>query len=416
MKPKILSLILVLVLLVIASVPAGAKGNGVDDLRGQWIFTWTLEDGSQPPALKLYINDIGPGTGENAYLASGCMRSPETGALMPLSLSALYQPAENAYDLVIYSTIVPPQETGQPPYVIRFDGKALVKGSGVTDDSASGTFISNPHQGTWDGRHHDRRRSKCPPVDTGGQRIDTDVYAHRHLGPPPGEEMSMLLEGRGITIVSSALRVTAPDGQVFNVPFYTDIFSPGVDFISEFRYIGGYPGSPISGLPYQFVLLDALGQPIPGTESQDIWTQCYDFAPSQVTVSPDLALAEDVTISWIGVPTIPGEFEPGVKGFYQMGLWSEEEQAGSFGANGIWNTMHVIPWLPFAPGDPGTPDGNNFGVSLSEFEDGLFHFNVGAFYEPNPAVDSYGLECAVFLDSEDLWMTKSGEVMQFFRP
>lgn len=86
MKLKTLSTITVLILLAIAIVPVDAKGNGVDDLRGQWIFTWTLEDGSQPPALKLYINDIRPGTGENAYLASGCMRSPETGALMPLSL------------------------------------------------------------------------------------------------------------------------------------------------------------------------------------------------------------------------------------------------------------------------------------------------------------------------------------------
>jgi hypothetical protein len=415
MKPKIISLILVLVLLTIPSVPAGAKSNGVDDLRGQWIFNWRLEDGSQPPALKLYINDFGPGTGENAYLASGCLRSPETGALMPLSLSALYHPAENAYDLVIYSTIVPLEETGQPPYVIRFDGKALINGSGVSDDIASGTFLSSPHQGTWDARHHDRRRFKCPPVDTGGQRIDTDVYAHRYT-TPEGVDTVTLLEGRGITIVSSAMRVSAPDGQVYDVPFYSDIFSPGVDFITEFRFINSYPGLPIPGQAYHFVLLDVLGQPIPGTESQDSWTQCYDTAPSGFVASPNPALAQDVTISWVGVPTVPGEFEPGVAGFYQIGLYPQDGQAGEFGASGIGSTAHLIPWLPFNPGDPGSPDGNNYGVSLSEFEAGLFRFNLGAYYQPNPASGSFGLECAVYDIREDLWMTKSGEGVEFTKP
>lgn len=416
MHRKIIGFILLVCLLGGWSGPAAANGNGVDDLRGQWIFNWVPDDGSQPPVLKLYINDIGPGAEENAYLASGCMRSPESGALMPLSLLAVYNPDENMYDLTIYSTIVPAPEAGQPPYIIRFDGLAVINGAGVADDSAAGTYISSPNQGSWDGRHHDRRRFKCPAVDMGDQRIDADVYAHRNLAGTPPDDYVMVLEGRGITIVSSALRATAPDGQVFDVPFYTDMFSPSVDFINEFRFVNGYPGAPISGQPYQFVLLDVLGQPIAGTESQDIWIQCYDQAPSQLTAAPVPAIAEDVTISWTGVPTVPGEFEPGVIGFYQMGLWPQEGQAGEFGANWIGSTQHVIPWLPFTPGSLGTPDGNDHGVSLSEFGDGLFHFNIGAFYEPNPASGGHGLECAVFDSREDLEMVKSGDVVEFYKP
>ena len=155
--------------------------------------------------------------------------------------------------------------------------------------------------------------------------------------------------------MSSALRVTAPDGQVFDVPFYTDIFRPGVDFINEFRFISANPGLPIVGQPYQFVLLDVLGQPIPGTETQDSFTQCYDTAPTQFIAAPNPALAQDVTVSWTGIPTVPGEFEPGVSGFYQIGLWPLEGQAGEFGASGIWSTAHVIPWAPFTPRTPVHP-------------------------------------------------------------
>jgi hypothetical protein len=416
MKRTILSLLLVLALLAIGSVPTDAKGNGVDDLRGKWVFNWTFVDGTKQPPLELYVNDIGPGSGESAYLASGCMRTLASRAMMPLSLSAVYHPVENTYDLVVYSTVVPPQESGQPPYVIRFDGLAQINGSGVADDSAVGTYLSNPGQGTWDGHHHDRRRVKCPPVDMGGQRLDTDVYAQHDLAQPESENISMTLEGRSIQIVSSAMRVTTPDGQVFNVPFYTDMFSPGVNFINEFRFIGGYPGAPISGKPYQFILLDALGQPIPGTESQDSWTKCYDAAPGQALALPNPAAAQDVTVSWTGIPTVPGEFEPGTIGFYQMGLWPQGGQAGEFGANWMGSTTHVIPWTPFSPGAMGSLDGYDHGVSLSEFGDGLFRFNLGAFYQPNPASGSYGLECAVYDSREDLLMTKTGEAVEFFKP
>jgi hypothetical protein len=416
MNRTILSLLLVLTLLAIGSAPADAKGNGVDDLRGKWVYNWTLNDGTKEPPLELYVNDIGPGTGENAYLASGCMRTVASGAMMPLSLAAVYHPVENTYDLVIYSTIVPPAVSGQSPYVIRFDGLAQINGAGVADDRAAGMFLSNLVQGTWDGRHHDRRRVKCPAVDMGGQRLDTDVYAQHDLGQPAGENISMTLEGRSISIVSSAMRVTAPDGQVFDVPFYTDMFSPSVDFISEFRFIGGYPGAPISGKPYQFILLDVLGQPIPGTESQDSWTRCYDAAPAQSVVSPNPATGQAVTVSWAGVPTIPGEFEPGTIGFYQMGIWSQEGQAGEFGVNWMGSTTHVIPWLPFNPGSPGAPDGYDHGVSLSEFGDGQFRFSLDAFYQPNPASGSYGLECAVYDSREDLLMTKSGNMVEFYKP
>lgn len=410
MKKKGVALLIVILLLVLPTITAGAKNsNGVDDLRGQWVFAWTLEWGETPLPLHLFVNDIEPGQEPNTYLAAGCMRSPYSGAMMPLSLSAEYNPTNNTYSLIIYSTFVPSEGFG-PPYLMRFDGNFEVKRSGVSDDLAYGSFQSGIGPGTWQGSHHDRRRVKCPPVDTGGQRLDMDVYAHKNLAAEPGQDVSTVLEGRGIQIVSSAMRVTAPDGQVYLAPFYSDIFSPGVDFVNEFRFVYDGQGAPVPGL-YNFVLLDVFGNPIPGTETQDTWTMCRNEAPTALTPVQNPTL--DVTLSWTGVTTIPGEFDPGARGFYQIAIHPTNGPGAEYGSNGISSTSHLIPWNVFEPGSAGTPDGFDVGTGLGQFGDGDYVMRLMAFYEPNPTWGGFGLECDVTNSAENFLMTKSGDTLSF---
>jgi len=409
---------MIILLLLVPVISAGAADQGVNNLRGQWIFNWTLTDGSTPLPLQLLVTDVQSGAEPNQFLAAGCMRSPYSGAIMPLALQATYDPLLSTYDWTIFTTFVPSQQSGEMPYIIRFTGQAEMNGEGVSDDTASGDFMSNPYQGTWTGRHHDRRFFNCPPVDPEVIWLDMDVYAYADFSGREGTQV--ILEGRGIQVVSSAMRVTAPDGQVVDVPFYTDIFSPGTDFISEFRFLANYPGLPIPGLAYHFVLLDALGRPIPGTERQDIWTHCLGNAPTNLLVTPNPATGTDVLLTWSGVPIVSGEFQPPEFGFYQIGLGPMAGGNTSFGANGIAATQHVLPWAPFSPNSTGFPDGFDMGVSLSEFEDlpslendTYYGLAVFAFAVPPANSGGQGLECFT-ADWNHAWsMLKSGDTLTF---
>jgi hypothetical protein len=401
----------ILLLLVLPVISAGAADQGVSNLRGQWILNWTLDDGFQPLPLYLLINDVQPGDAPGTFKAAGCMRSPYSGAILPAAIYASYESALRTYEWSIYSTFVPSAEVGEPPYLIRFDGQASMNGEGVSDDTAQGTFTSNSYQGTWTGRHHDRRFFNCPPVDLGDEPLHLDVYAYQDLGGFEGQQM--ILEGFGIRIVSSAMQVTDPNGTVFIVPFYTDIFSPGADFISEFRFLGNYPGLPIPGAPYYFVLLDVLGRPIPGTEGRDTWTHCSDDAPTDLAVTANPVSGGDVTLTWSGVPLVSGEFDPPRYGFYQIGLSPISGPGGNYGAAGIIDPQHVLPWSPFAPGTPGTPDGFDMGDSLSQLNDNTYALAVFAFSAPPPDSFGTGHECFTADWRHTLTMVKSGDTLTF---
>ena len=107
-------------------------------------------------------------------------------------------------------------------------------------------------------------------------------------------------------VVSSGMLVTEPDGSSMVVQEYTDIFSPDVDFIGRFRYLTHFDGAPVSGETYKFVLLDVFGNPIPGTESTDVWYGCNQLAPVNLATSdaPD----GDLLLTWDAVPDVPGQF------------------------------------------------------------------------------------------------------------
>jgi hypothetical protein len=416
MKKRIVGCLIILSFIILSSMTAAVNTNGVDDLRGQWVFNWTNDSGETPLPFLIFINRIVPSlASNNTYLATGCMKSPYLASVYPLSLSAVYEPDANRYSLVLYSTFIPADQYGifGPPTLIRFSGEVEVNGAGVSDDHAFGSYQSNMPNGSWDGYHHDRRLVDCQSMDLGEERLNMDLTAHMDVGNGNPTITHYQLEANGIMIAASALQVTTPDEQVFIIPQQASMWAPSVDFISEFRFGQDFEGQPISGQPYQFVLLDILGNPIPGTETQDTWTHCVVAAPSEYQFSPNPAAGQDVQVTWIGVPVAPGEFVPGAIGYYQLGFHPENWEGSSFGADNMAATSHTIPWNSFTPDDPGSPDGRNVGIALNEFLDGAYLFDVMVMYEANPTYGGFGHECGVNNSMQSWRMQKSGDDLIF---
>jgi heat shock protein HslJ len=409
---KVLSITLVLVVLAtVVPAASAAAPAGVDDLRGRWDVEWFMyghEDKPHPP-LTLFINDfLQVSEDPIILLASGCMRSWETDAIMPLSMLAYYDPETGSYDWTVYSTVVPAEVE---PFVIRLAGTIEVFGAGVVDDVASGIVTTDFGEGAWSGVHHDRRRTKCPSIQNGGQFFEGELYSHRDAGK--GEYHDVTLFDTETVIVSSAMRVEDPYGNTYDVPFYTDIFSPNVDFVGRFRFTLGLESPPISGLPYTFTLLDALGNPIEGAVSTDTWSRCNQGAP--VNLSTIIAPEGHVDLSWDTVGVIEEEFDPG---HYQITIYPFHDEGNEYGAGGIAGTSdprtwHRIPWNSFAGGDPGDPDGWDFGQALGEFADGTYAVQVWSWNNADPSVGGHGSDCAVQDSSESLLMTKQDGQLSF---
>lgn len=384
-----------------------SANNGVDDLRGRWdiaVNETSLEGGH----FIIYVNDLQ--VGQAGLLAAGCMESPDSGVLAPLSMQA--QLMEGGYNVRIVSTVIP--QTGAP-FIIQFIGPVEIFGAGVSDDQAGGdesrVIWGSDGEGTWQGTHHDRRRKTCPAVETPPFQFAADVRERRDLSPQRPTQESTTFEGR-TDIVSTAMLVQNPDGTVIVVPPYTDIFSPNVDFITSFRYATGRVGEPVRGQPYTFTLLDALGNPIPGTTKTDVWTDCFITPPVDLRATLD---GLDINLGWDPVPNAPG-FDPanGI-GFYQISVDPSPSFPGalSYGSNLIKSLYHIIPWQDFVPGTPGAPDGFNLGVGLNQLSDGTYQIRVDSFSVPPPNGPGVYLECETVDFGQALYFDKADNSITF---
>jgi len=195
---------------------------------------------------------------------------------------------------------------------------------------------------------------------------------------------------------------------------YTDLFSPFVNFVNEFRYLSNLEGPPISGEIYSFTLLDILGNPIAGATAEDIWTGCAQGAP--VNIQLEDTIGEDVLMSWNDVLIADGWDPSGGIGFYQIGISPLFESETSYGASGIATNKHLIPWDPpeenFSEGDP---DGSNFGKPIIKLDDGEYEVGIGAYADAPDGSGGSGLECAVYDSSEFYMMNKIGNELNFAR-
>ncbi len=395
----------IVIMWVILTLPASVlanPGNGVDDLRGRWDFTLEFdEDPGNYHQFILFINDlIQNPENPDELLASGCMRAIDGAEVLPLAMSATYS-GSGVYEWDIYSTVVP--EDGEP-YVIKFEGQVDVHGSGVTDDVASGNLLSEVSEGIWTGVHHDRRRTQCPSI-TSADLFQGEIYSHQDLAYDPFR-VTTIFESYTV-IVSSAMEVVDPLGNVYIASFYTDIFSPDVDFIGRFRFVYDFEESPIPGQVYTFTLLDALGNPIDGATSTDVWNRCNQGAP--INLGTDYLLEEHLDLFWDPVPLVPGEFDQEA---YQISIAQQEEQATEYGSDGIESAYHRIPWVSIVPPSDGYPDGTDFGHSLGDLEDGLYRIDVLAWNTADETNGGWGSDCAVHDSSHALILTKTGNTIE----
>jgi hypothetical protein len=384
------------------SFQTASANRGVDDLRGRWDIV-VHEPNSESRNFFVYVNDSQ--AIQNGSLATGCMESPESGVLAPLSMQS--QRVEGGYNVKFASTVVP--QVGNP-FIIQFTGSVEVFGRGLRDDRAEGTVIwGTSGVGNWEGTHHNRQETECPPVETPPFQFRADVWALHDLHPNQALYRSIF---SGYTdIVSSGLLVQKPDGTAIVVPPFTDIFSPNVDFITSFRYLTVKPGEPVSGEPYTLTLLDALGNPIPGTTKTDVWTGCFITPPRNLRAFQQQNL--DINLAWDSVPSAPGFDPANGTGFYQIFLQPQSSWSNSYGAYGIRSTYHIIPWNDFLPPARGVPDGFDVGEGLNRLFDGAYRTFVKSFSEPPPNSLGVGHECAIVDFSEALYFDKAGDSIIF---
>jgi hypothetical protein len=387
------------------SFQTASANRGVDDLRGRWDIV-VHEPNSESRNFFVYVNDSQ--AIQNGSLATGCMESPESGVLAPLSMQS--QRIEGGYNVKFASTVVP--QVGNP-FIIQFTGSVEVFERGLRDDRAEGAVIwGTSGEGTWEGTHYNRERTECPPVETPPFQFRADVYEQRVLFPNQADWVNTAFEGH-TDIVSTGMLVQTPDGTAIVAPPYTDIFSPNVDFITSFRYATGISGEPISGQQYTMTLLDALGNPIPGTTKTDVWTGCFITPPKNLRANVLQNL--DINLAWDPVSIASG-FDPanGI-GFYQIGIDPSPSFPGalSYGSNLIKSTYHIVPWQDFMPGSPGAPDGFNLGVGLNQLPDGFYRIRMDSFSAISPSSPGVGHECSTTDFGEALYFDKAGNSIIF---
>lgn len=372
--------------------------NGVDHLRGRWDGVFTgLFDENVSFRLLLDESKQDPIDPQAALYNGSIMLLEPNGKYAPASVRVVDLGGQR-YSVTIYGTVA--------GSVIKLTGVMRTNRAKVTDDTVCGEWQTQDNTAQWSAVHHDRRKPDCPPVV-----IDDDLYfdagvnAVVTINADESRSEGALLDGSG-NIVASGMRAVLPDGNVVVVPFYSDLFSPTVDFVSNFRFLDGLEGLPVVGGTYTFSLLDVLGKQIPGTTVTDVWYACTMDAPRNVSAVME---SGGLHVTWDAVAPGLG-FDPvNAVGFYQIEL-SADGGGFSYGANIIHSTSHTIPWDSFGAEAPGSPDGYDYGASLSELPDGSYHFDVIAFSEGFGAGAS-GLESQIRASAEQVRFEKAGGVI-----
>ena len=291
------------------------------------------------------------------------------------------------FDITVVGTLITPQGDSR---TIRLTGKIQTFGSGVTDDIFNGNWHMGNASGPWSAKHLDRRKISAPEINLGDDlyfRVDVYSALHGPAGYPQTRNPYTLLEVY-TNIVFANVRVDISGGESVLISPYTDVFSPDVDFINEFRFIGSIAGLAINGGIYTFVALDILGNPIAGVMNTDVYVGGNEpDPPSNVSAT---VTSDGIQVTWAPVAEIPGSFQPGASpplGFYQIELGEVGGGEILFGANLIHETSHLIPKskFNFLP--------NDYGFSLNELGNGIYRFSVISLsIAPNGSVGK-GIEC-----------------------
>jgi hypothetical protein len=201
---------------------------------------------------------------------------------------------------------------------------------------------------------------------------------------PPEERNPCVFLGIMTSIVMDNVRVDLPDGRSVIIPRHTDVFSPGVEWTTSFRFLTCELGMPIAGGEYIFTGLDVDGEPIPGARNTDVWV---GVEPPDPPTNVRAEVIEDgILVSWDESPIIPGSFEPTAEpqlGFYQLWINRVETEETIYGANLISASSHLVP-----QDKANFIEGKDWGLSLSEMEEGTY--SLGACVFSMAPADSLG--------------------------
>lgn len=294
-----------------AGIPAPPP-VGVDLLRGAWGGTTTIDGWSGQ--LNVYLNEVMPDPAfpeaPNRFAATGCLSisnfQPNKRAksvTAPLSGRFVYL-GDDLVEATFVSTFLYTPEFSP---LIRLTGIIQLGDASVGDDQVLDGELELVHlAGTWQAEHLDRRRVKCPGVDPDDPIIlyVADVYGCSH-----GEEyLGTILELRRTNIAAASILVTLPDGRNISLPPYTDVFSPDVDFVGLFRFIGTIDEPGIAGGVYTFTAMDIIGSPIGRAVRTDTYVGGYQVPPPQQVKLQ--SIAEGLEITWLQDTVLPEAFDP----------------------------------------------------------------------------------------------------------
>jgi hypothetical protein len=200
--------------------------------------------------------------------------------------------------------------------------------------------------------------------------FQTDAYLGLN-GPatlPAEEREPCIILGITTNMVMDSVRVDLPDGRSVIVPAVTDVFGPGVEETTLFRFSTCEPGMPIAGGEYIFTGLDEAGEPIPGAINTDIWVGVEP--PDPPTNVRAEVIEGGILVRWDESPIIPGSFEPTAGpplGFYQLGIREIGTDESVYMANQISVSTHLIP-----QDKTDFIEEKDHGLSLGEMEDGTY--------------------------------------------
>lgn len=343
---------------------------------------------------------------EHSLYVSGYVLFGEDPSVDPIApLSGLASSTgEGLYEVQIWSTDLSPVietddiEDVQPPPIL------FIGSVDTGEGTAEGHWQTGEESGDWKMERGSELVPDSPTFDIehSGLSLNFDVMAAVHTSGQNSNitDQSIQLEVT-TNIALSEVLVRMPDGTEIVLERYTDLFSPSVDFINEFRFATGVEGTPTEG-EYIFSFLDPMGEPLAGIEGVDVWGGCPAQAPLNVRATVG---SNGIMLSWNQVPG----FDPANPNwFYQIELALESGEGNSYGSNHIQQTSHLIPLASFMPGSAGSPDGHDHGVGLNQLGDGAYSLIVFVFV---PADESSGLithECQVMAEDEMLIVEKSG--------
>jgi hypothetical protein len=419
-NPCLITIIAILMICVISCVsnpvePDDPLQNPVEpndplnDFIGSWIITGEFLKSGVEKNLLVQINEIKSDTEiENNYQMSGCMQSEDLGNWAPLSMQGLFDEEANNYEINLLSTLLLPEEDTKS-VIIHFVGNSKLFSPGKDDDLAEGISYSGIGEIEWHGVHINSDVLDCPQVIDEILHFQGEVGNSRDLAfSPPQDVTNFFAE---TNIVSYQIQVELPDGQLFLVPYHTDIFSPTINFIDSFRFAGHLEGAPLVNKRYRFKLLDITGEPIPGAESFDTYIFCDHGAATNTRMV--FEQKNFLEVIWDSPELIPDRFDPeNGNGVFQIILEKYPINEGGllYGAE-MYTPSHKIPWNPFEAGVKGLPEGFDYGVSLSELEDGMFSISVTSSNYYEPAEGEVGFDCGVRDSSQNLIFEKLGSTI-----